>query len=136
MYSCNTHGHKNPFSIYGYFNNNNVGILIDTGADVSLIDASLLKVTDKITSYSGVVRSACGNQMKIIGKVTDLKINVGGQSITFSPLVVSQSLDYIILGIDTIVKYKFLILDALKTSNVKTLSEYKSYSIHSYKKCS
>lgn len=79
-------------------------ILLDTGADVSLIDRKDLQGRSGILKpYDGVVKSVSGDILKIIGKNNNIKISMGKEIITFSPLVVEES-EYIILGADVIYK--------------------------------
>lgn len=95
---------KNPFFVKGELGERPRTILLDTGADVSLIDRKDLQGRSGILKpYDGVVKSVSGDILKIIGKSNNIKISMGKEIITFSPLVVEES-EYIILGADVIYK--------------------------------
>ena len=119
IYTCNNFYKDNPFFINGVFELKNIKILVDTGADVSIVDQSLLNPLERVESYIGVVKSACGYPMNIVGMVNNLKVNINDNVVKFSPLVVKQNLNYIILGVDAITRYIFLLNDTLNLKMVK-----------------
>ncbi|KAF9752806.1 hypothetical protein NGRA_3387 [Nosema granulosis] len=92
----------NPFFITGTINGRTRRVLIDTGADVSLIDIKDLESKEeRLETYRGLVRAAGGEILKILGKKRNCNIMLDEEMINFSPLVM-ESCKYIILGADVI----------------------------------
>ena len=101
---------KNPFYFNGVLTNANsikgkqVKLLLDTGADVSIISEKLLP--DKTTIETGNkenVRSACGNKLDIVGCTKGIEASVGNQKLNFEPLVTKEyPKDYAIIGVDAL----------------------------------
>ncbi|KAF9742070.1 hypothetical protein NGRA_3634, partial [Nosema granulosis] len=89
----------------GHINRKQRTVLIDTGADVSLIGLEdVAEEERKLEPYTGVVRSASGETLKIRGKKDRIKIMIGTREIFFSPLVMDKC-RCIILGADVIRNY-------------------------------
>ncbi|KCZ74288.1 hypothetical protein H311_04748, partial [Anncaliia algerae PRA109] len=78
--------------------------LIDTGADVSLINQNSCKIS-KLVKTNKQILSANGSEIQIIGKLDNIKIQIGKESFKIHPYVSTMGPDYIILGIDFIQKY-------------------------------
>ncbi|KAF9751293.1 Retrovirus-related Pol polyprotein from transposon, partial [Nosema granulosis] len=96
--------YKNPFFVTGEINGEHRQVLLDTGADVSLVGIKDLQDDlEKLEEYKGVVRSASGESIEILGRKKEIGIRIGDDEITFSPLVMGD-LKYIILGADVIKK--------------------------------
>ncbi|KAF9760593.1 Retrovirus-related Pol polyprotein from transposon [Nosema granulosis] len=93
---------KNPFFTKVVINNVTHTGLLDTGADVSLINISRIKDRSKIEPVHERIKTASGDTIVIKGIIRNLVINVLGKEIIFSPLVCQGLPDYTILGIDVI----------------------------------
>lgn len=113
FYICNFYSENNPFFVKVVINGRTYKCLIDTGADVSIIKYSIFCNDNKLNKFHGAVRSVCGNQLEIVGRIKELSINVKGREIIFDPLVVKRTNIDIILGVDVIKKYPFLLYKAL-----------------------
>ncbi|KAI5151210.1 hypothetical protein ENBRE01_1972, partial [Enteropsectra breve] len=109
LHSINTI--SNPFFYTARFNGQEIPVLIDTGADVSLINIKHIDI-NKITLKPSEekLRSACGTPMEMMGKLHDAKITIGDHTLKWSPLVIkNKPSSYVILGIDTILTNKHAI---------------------------
>jgi hypothetical protein len=105
---------KNPFFIKGEIGGRTRTILLDTGADVSLVDVKDLRgQTGILSPYDGEVKSVSGESLKIKGKTSSLEIRIGKNVIKFSPLVMEEC-EYVILGADVIFKSPEILLKILK----------------------
>ncbi|MGL4848940.1 MAG: retropepsin-like aspartic protease [Clostridium sp.] len=116
---------RNPFFIEGIINGRQRKILLDTGADVSLIDENDLQDgTQGLEAYSGLVRSASGEALRIKGIKKGCEAYIGKSQIKFSPLVMERC-KYIILGVDVIRKHPELLTTLLVriTTKPKTIGE-------------
>ena len=91
-YSCiNKIG--NPFYKSIKMNNNYHSALIDTGADISLVDKVAISNHKKITHSNLLVKAANGTDIKIKGKVENLEAEVDEKiKIKFSPFVSEKRL--------------------------------------------
>lgn len=67
----------NPFSIEGTFMNKNIPILLDTGADLSLIPSRFLSKDHKISESTYSAKAANGQKIPIIGIIEKLTIKIG-----------------------------------------------------------
>ncbi|KAI5150401.1 hypothetical protein ENBRE01_1475 [Enteropsectra breve] len=103
--------HYNPFFVDAFFNGKTIPVLIDTGADISLINERFLDGdTEIIKEYQGRLRSACGAPMEVKGKLGESDITIGDSNCKWSPLVIkNQPRDYAIMGVDSILKNKDII---------------------------
>jgi hypothetical protein len=69
IYSYNVNYYSNPFIISCRINNKRYVALVDTGADISLILHSIIDGKYQLKPYNGIVKSACGNSLRIYGKI-------------------------------------------------------------------
>ena len=72
-----SHSSKNPFYVNGSINGNTIPILLDTGADVSLVNKDLAKNSElKVKKTYKRLRSATGNIIETVGEVKRLKVKI------------------------------------------------------------
>ncbi|MGL5707633.1 MAG: retroviral-like aspartic protease family protein [Aeromonas sp.] len=93
---------SNPFFIYGAVKGNSIKILLDTGADISLIPKSKVENIWKIEQYYGSIKSVCGNTLRTEGIVKDMELEINGLQIIVSAVVTENERDFMILGADVI----------------------------------
>lgn len=108
IYSVNKN--INPFTIKISTNEGTHEGIIDTGADVSLINKNnipkgiqIKKCTEDINIYS-----ACGNQIKVIGEV-EIQITINYNQYHIKALVIEGNPSYTLLGADMIIKFPTLL---------------------------
>ncbi|KAF9763573.1 Paraneoplastic antigen-like protein 5 [Nosema granulosis] len=129
-YLSGSRSKTNPCFIKCKINGKIRGCLLDTGADVSLIGLKDVRPGDKLEKYTGLVRSASGEPMKILGKNINCKISIRGNEIVCNPLVM-ENIGYVILGMDVLREQGALLIDTLKasasikegTKSIKSLNE-------------
>jgi len=115
---------KNPFSMAAELKGRQLPVIIDTGADVSIINEHNLPKGCAMKKYDATIKSASGDALKVRGIVKDAALVVGGHNIKAS-LIVTEScpLDHIILGADTLLQNneaaECLIKEALYERNAK-----------------
>ncbi|KAF9762731.1 Retrovirus-related Pol polyprotein from transposon [Nosema granulosis] len=73
-----------------------------------------------LEKYTGLVRSASGEPLGILGKCIKCKASVQNKQIVFNPLVM-ENLGYVILGMDVLSKHGALLIDILEK---KTLNQH------------
>lgn len=132
IYSCKDKFlSKNLFTIKVGTNGKTEMGLIDTDADVSIIGANHINIREeKLDKYNGIVKTADGKEMNIIGRIKDMEIVVNESNrLKISPLIINRC-SSIILGTDFILnnlQCLDLILKRLKVDNIKikaiTISE-------------
>ncbi|KAF9761288.1 hypothetical protein NGRA_2748 [Nosema granulosis] len=83
--------------------------LIDTGANISLININQIKNMGRVVPVQTRIKSASGSLINILGVIENIKIKVHDEEITFSPVVYKGQPEYTILGVDVIVKYQKLV---------------------------
>lgn len=117
IYSCFSEiPYKNPFCKIAIINNVSGLILLDTGADVSIINRNNLPNNITIQKCETLVQSACGNSLKIMGKVYDIPLQIDGKKLKFNPLVIEGPPYYTIVGADCIQKHPEILKDCCKRS--------------------
>jgi hypothetical protein len=105
IFSCNTLIGKNPFFIKLNLCGKEVPALIDTGADVSVINVNFTPKNTKVDKVTMELRSVCGEKLDLLGKTSIKNCYINSKPIIFNPIVVRQEkLKYIILGTDTLKK--------------------------------
>ncbi|KAF9761365.1 hypothetical protein NGRA_2694 [Nosema granulosis] len=124
----------NPFFVTRIINGKVKPILLDTGADVSLIGVDDLEnAKEELNKYEGIVRSASGESIKTMGQKRKAILVIGDQTIQFSPLAMNKC-KYIIVGADVITKRPELLSELLKKMGaqkrvIKTINQVKGKSI-------
>jgi hypothetical protein len=103
---------QNPFFVQMQLHRAIHPLLVDTGADFSIINAKLVKNINQIQPTQ--TRSASGVPINIKGILKELTIMVFETKITFSPLVCEGLPDYTILGSDVIKEFLILITGFLR----------------------
>ncbi|KAM0679567.1 hypothetical protein GINT2_002196 [Glugoides intestinalis] len=104
-FSAQDAGNKftNPFLITGKLNQKKAKILLDTGADLTLLPAAALPKSTVIHKTKDTAKAANGSQIPILGKVRNVQLEILGLNIRIkSALVTSESLEYTLLGAPTI----------------------------------
>ncbi|KAI5150472.1 hypothetical protein ENBRE01_1516 [Enteropsectra breve] len=92
-----------------------IPILIDTGADLSLVSRQLLPPNSSIQKTSQTARAANGSQIPILGSLENLIIKIGTMDIHVQrALVTSSNLNHFLLGAPEIVRHPELIPQILK----------------------
>ncbi|KAF9762118.1 Retrovirus-related Pol polyprotein from transposon opus [Nosema granulosis] len=66
-----------------------------------------------LEKYTGLVRSASGDPLGMLGKYINCKASVQNRHIVFNPLV-TNNLGYVIFGMDVLNKHGSLLIDILK----------------------
>ncbi|WUR05035.1 endonuclease [Vairimorpha necatrix] len=104
----------NPFFVESRLFNKNTKVLLDTGADVSVINYNDIpqEERNKIIRYNGVVKGIGNEILKIEGYLKDCIIEINGKGVIFSPLII-KDIKYVIIGANVICDNKKLILDIL-----------------------
>ncbi|MGL6009302.1 MAG: retroviral-like aspartic protease family protein [Culicoidibacterales bacterium] len=100
---------KNPFFIEGEINGKNIPLIIDTGADVSIINKNLLAKSGckEYAKTSTKLKSACGGEIKVEGEVKNLKIKILNNEIQTDTIVTSsEPQGYGIIGANAIMSNK------------------------------
>ncbi|KAI5151484.1 hypothetical protein ENBRE01_2170 [Enteropsectra breve] len=88
-----------------YFNGNLIRVLIDTGADISIVPKSWIKNETKMRKAEITVKSVCGEQIEIIGRMEQTSIQLCGYRIAIEPYVsTNEPNDYMILGADSLIQ--------------------------------
>ncbi|KAF9761360.1 hypothetical protein NGRA_2699 [Nosema granulosis] len=80
----------NPCFIKCKINGKIRGCLLDTGADVSPIYLKDVRQVDKLERYAGLVRSASGKPLRIVGRYRDCTITIRNKQIVCNPLVMEN----------------------------------------------
>lgn len=105
----------NPFSITGMIKDSKIPILIDTGADLSLVSKTLLPNNYCIKKTSQTARAANGGQIPILGFIESLSLKVDQNIICINKiLVTSSNLNYLLLGAPEILAHPELITSILE----------------------
>ena len=123
-------GRKNPFYFKGIIKNTKNGItrptdvLIDTGADVSIIQKGLLPKDTPINLEETLVKAANGQKIEILGRAEDIEAEISGARMKIRPLVMKEHpRDYMIVGTDVIEKNKEagsqLLMEAIQKKQVR-----------------
>lgn len=107
--SCQSFDTRNPFFLKTKIYNTAVPVLIDTGADVSIINERWIEKDNRIVYEEAVIKSACGNRLNIVGRVKKLQMRIGIYTIELDPYIVrGEPSSYAIIGADTIKKNQFI----------------------------
>lgn len=108
----NSYGSKNikknnPFCIDGKIRETTIPLLLDTGADATIINQELLKKCkiSKFEDSNANLRSATGDKIEVVGKIKNLEIELAGKKINAETIVTKQNpANYGIIGANTILK--------------------------------
>ncbi|KAI5148608.1 hypothetical protein ENBRE01_0423 [Enteropsectra breve] len=105
IYLCNNiKNHSSCFLKEAKLGKDTIKVLLDTGADVSLIPEKLTtKYKDQIKSCSAKLKSVCGENIEVAGKLSPQVIDIDGNKIEAEPIVtINGPGDYMILGADSL----------------------------------
>ena len=106
---------KNPFVKEMTVDGSKHHALVDTGADVSLINKSNISKSRIIDKTS--ISAANGSNIKTLGKVHNLPAVVNNKKIIFDPYVVKDRPKYSIIGTDTLKRYPEIVYTCLEDMN-------------------
>lgn len=110
IYSIIERVNSNPFYIHGFLNNNKIKILLDTGADLTIIPKKFIEECQvEIGAYSGTVKSATGQELQILGQIEDVYINYDDQKIKLNGIIANTNWDYMITGYKVILQHPEII---------------------------
>lgn len=129
VYFVNVNYKPSPFIKQVIIDNTTLDILIDTGADITLIKQSDIPKNMTIITPNKLpkVRSASGNLIPIIGYIHFSKAKLEDETISFKAYVTSTELKYIILGRDTLAKNPIILATiANKLTNDKAVMSINS----------
>ena len=120
--SLNYSSPKNPFYKRISINKGKKHLgLIDTGADVSLINIENLPADVKIIKSNQYIQSTTGNPLKIIGKVENVDLEIQDKTKKIRAYVNKGNPKYSIIGVDNLIKHPQLLSDEIKNlSNLRT----------------
>ena len=101
---------SNPFIKTAKILGKSIPLLIDTGADLSLVSKHILPQETEIKRINQKARAANGSDIPILGFIQNLKINIDQNPIYVQKiLVTSCDLKYLLLGAPDILKYPHII---------------------------
>ncbi|KAI5151526.1 hypothetical protein ENBRE01_2196 [Enteropsectra breve] len=104
----------NPFVVEMLVGNKRIKSLVDTEADISVINLKMLTGNEDIEKCKMRIKSACGSFLKVIGKTKPMEARIGNLKIEYSPIVVEEGVeDYAIIGAD-VIKRNLSILENFK----------------------
>lgn len=112
-YSCSYNNFVNPFMIDVILSGVKMKALIDTGAEVSIINARKLR-NNLYKDNKIKIFSASGHSLKILGSYKNLKVDIYGRNSIISPFVSLNSPDYLILGLDFITKNFSIVVEIIQ----------------------
>ena len=95
---------KNPFFTTAKIGSQTVETLIDTGADINIINKSMVPDNIKIAKTKLQAKTACGSELRIVGKSINIPIEIGNKRFLIDAYVVDKSPTYTILGYEFILK--------------------------------
>jgi hypothetical protein len=99
----------NPFTTNGKINKKKIPVIIDTGADVSIMNKNLFEICDLkgLKPSKAILKSASGDRLNVIGEVENVKIYIQNKKV-ISDLIITESepKEYAIIGANTIIKKK------------------------------
>lgn len=103
-----TKSNKNPFFVSGKIGEVSMPILIDTGADATLVSKRTLKGNLRGLKKTGIrLRPACGGLIEVLGKLENTEIDIGDHKIVADAVVTAEVPDgYAIIGTDAITNNK------------------------------
>ncbi|KAI4293168.1 hypothetical protein PAPHI01_2442 [Pancytospora philotis] len=111
--ACKSISH-NPFRRWGNIQGKHVPVLIDTGADTSIINQDLLHPAKiAITPSAARATSACGGNLNVIGSCSDISLSIDNANYNVRGLVTKGKPDYIIISADSIAKHPSLVTNQL-----------------------
>ncbi|MGL5708894.1 MAG: reverse transcriptase domain-containing protein [Aeromonas sp.] len=100
---------RNPFFVNGNINGRPAQMIIDTGADVSLID----KKTYNLCGLNGMqntktkLKSASGNSIEVLGEMKNVEMEIEGKNIITDAIITkSEPNGYAIIGADAFMRNK------------------------------
>jgi hypothetical protein len=112
--NLNNNKHCNPFLVPGSIGCEKIKLLVDTGADLTLISDKLLPSQFKIQQSSQKAKAANGLEIPIIGQVHNLLIKINNMCINVKRALVTKiKIPYILLGYPDIIHTKQLIYTIL-----------------------
>ncbi|KRH92791.1 LTR retrotransposon, partial [Pseudoloma neurophilia] len=117
IYSIFKQRSKNPFYVSGklQLNEEPIKILLDTGADITVIPSHLVnKKKLKIQKYSGSVRSASEHNLKIIGQADNIELQIQNEHFSVSGVIAAVDWNYIIIGCDTLLKMSDILIKTIR----------------------
>ena len=105
----------NPFFVEVILNQKKTTALIDTGADISIINKSLLPKDWEIKKNITQVKSVTGDNLDILGRATEIDIWINEKPIRISPFITNSTpKDYIIIGADAVLNNSITMKNCLK----------------------
>ncbi|KAI4291963.1 hypothetical protein PAPHI01_1237 [Pancytospora philotis] len=121
----------NLFRRQGNVQGKQVPVLIDTGADTSIINYDLITPNKlAITPSAARATSACGGKLNIVGSCPNISLSIDNTNYNIQGLVTRGKPDYIIIGADSIAKYPSLVTNRLNTLSPATQNT-QAITIHS-----
>ena len=111
LYSCVNS--KNPFYTEACVFGLQAKVLIDTGADVSLIPERLVKSSCFSRSFKEEAFAANGLPIKILGAVYKVPIQISNKEYVIPKALISDQIRFVILGSDLIFSFPDLLSDRL-----------------------
>ncbi|KAI4293155.1 hypothetical protein PAPHI01_2429 [Pancytospora philotis] len=114
----------NPFKQDGLLQGKRVPILVDTGADTSIICQKFLSNPEAINIQKTDIKakSACGNDLTIIGTSCNVPITINTKAYNISSLISESKPDRVIIGADAIIKHPELLEGSLTKKTPVQLS--------------
>ncbi|MGL4850996.1 MAG: reverse transcriptase domain-containing protein [Clostridium sp.] len=104
----------NPFLMVARNGGTERTCLLDTGADVSIVGLDDIEEEKRdLLPYSSIIKAANGQPIKIVGRQRHMTIDILGEEVSFSPLVMEHT-KHIILGVDVLWETPQLVLKILK----------------------
>lgn len=101
VYSCGSNIQiNNPSCINIKIYNCMLPALIDTGSDISIINKMHIPQGLTIINSKLTVKSACGNNIELNGRILGLRATLGTKEFKFSPRVTNTHPNYVILGVN------------------------------------
>ncbi|KAI5149382.1 hypothetical protein ENBRE01_0870 [Enteropsectra breve] len=102
---------KNPFMKKGLVYENEAPILIDTGADTSIVNKKFIPLSHltKIKPTDIKAKSACGNPLQILGRIENIPVDIDNEHYEIEGLVTEKVPPYCIIGADAIMNNPSLI---------------------------
>lgn len=122
------HYFLNPFLLTSDLVNINSKVLIDTGADINIINVKALPKSIQIHKTNIKANSTSGTQLNIIGEIKNFPLRIDDINVVLDAAVVEGAPEYCIVGAATIMKQPELLTSIMESGELKT-SDYKVSSL-------
>ncbi|KAF9762934.1 hypothetical protein NGRA_1654 [Nosema granulosis] len=82
IYTASSYTQNNPFFITVTLFEQTQKALMDTGADISIAHISMIPDSETLNTYSGNVRSACGNVVNVTKELGNAKLSINKSTVS------------------------------------------------------